>query len=116
MANMSDEVSSEEGPEAGYHLRRIERASSDCAFRNRKSHHYKKHYPVEVSSCTGSKPSFMEALMYIVLPLSLYDYLLIEVVHGGKADSYHEQDLLTVVVNIASLGMFVWQILLFHSI
>ncbi|ETE57103.1 putative homeodomain transcription factor 2, partial [Ophiophagus hannah] len=48
MTNISDEVSSEEGPEAGYPLRRnAERPSSDSAFRNKKSHHYKKHYPVE---------------------------------------------------------------------
>lgn len=50
MTNLSDEVSSEEGPETGYSLRRnVERTSSDGALRNRKSHHYKKHYPLEVS-------------------------------------------------------------------
>ncbi|XP_077194165.1 protein PHTF2 [Paroedura picta] len=58
VATMSDEVSSEEGPEAGYHLRRnAERASNDCAFRNRKSHHYKKHYPVEDIPKSGTSCS-----------------------------------------------------------
>ncbi|KAM6320969.1 protein PHTF2 isoform 6-T6 [Aegotheles albertisi] len=48
VTNLSDEVSSEEGPEPGYSLRRnVERTSSDCTLRNRKSHHYKKHYPLE---------------------------------------------------------------------
>ncbi|KAM9245886.1 protein PHTF2 isoform 6-T6 [Leptosomus discolor] len=48
VTNLSDEVSSEEGPETGYSLRRnVERTSSDCTLRNRKSHHYKKHYPLE---------------------------------------------------------------------
>lgn len=61
MTNLSDEVSSEEGPETGYSLRRnVERTSSDCTLRNRKSHHYKKHYPLEVSSlllaCEFLKP------------------------------------------------------------
>lgn len=51
MTNLSDEVSSEEGPETGYSIRRnVERTSSDCTLRNRKSHHYKKHYPLEVCS------------------------------------------------------------------
>lgn len=48
----SDEASSEEDPEASYSaLRRgVERMNSDCALRNRKnSHHYKKHYAVEVN-------------------------------------------------------------------
>uniref|UniRef100_A0A669P1X0 Putative homeodomain transcription factor 2 n=1 Tax=Phasianus colchicus TaxID=9054 RepID=A0A669P1X0_PHACC len=50
VTNLSDEVSSEEGPETGYSLRRnVERTSSDGTLRNRKSHHYKKHYPLEVS-------------------------------------------------------------------
>ncbi|OXB61679.1 hypothetical protein ASZ78_016155 [Callipepla squamata] len=48
VTNVSDEVSSEEGPEPGYSLRRnVERTSSDGTLRNRKSHHYKKHYPLE---------------------------------------------------------------------
>ncbi|XP_060100668.1 protein PHTF2 isoform X1 [Heteronotia binoei] len=59
MANMSDEVSSEEGPDTGYHLRRsTERTFNDCAFRNRKSHHYKKHpvfqdIPKSGTSCSS---------------------------------------------------------------
>ncbi|KAH0616467.1 hypothetical protein JD844_027586 [Phrynosoma platyrhinos] len=58
VTNVSDEVSSEEGPETGYILRRnTERASSDCAFRNRKSHHYKKHYPVEDVPKSGTSCS-----------------------------------------------------------
>ncbi|XP_062990277.1 protein PHTF2 isoform X2 [Elgaria multicarinata webbii] len=58
VANVSDEVSSEEGPETGYPLRRnAERASSDCTFRNRKSHHYKKHYPVEDVPKSGTSCS-----------------------------------------------------------
>jgi len=50
----SDEASSEEDPEASYSaLRRgVERMNSDCTLRNRKNtHHYKKHYAVEVN-CT----------------------------------------------------------------
>ncbi|KAL7976252.1 hypothetical protein Chor_002471, partial [Crotalus horridus] len=58
MANISDEVSSEEGPETGYPLRRnAERASSDCAFRNKKTHHYKKHYPIEDVPKSGTSCS-----------------------------------------------------------
>uniref|UniRef100_A0A8C5S1N4 Putative homeodomain transcription factor 2 n=1 Tax=Laticauda laticaudata TaxID=8630 RepID=A0A8C5S1N4_LATLA len=58
MTNISDEVSSEEGPEASYPLRRnAERPSSDCAFRNKKSHHYKKHYPVEDVPKSGTSCS-----------------------------------------------------------
>lgn len=62
MTNISDEVSSEEGPETGYPLRRnAERASSDCAFRSKKSHHYKKHYPVEVTTlCTAAEQAFKD--------------------------------------------------------
>ncbi|KAM5236612.1 protein PHTF2 isoform 6-T6 [Ctenodactylus gundi] len=44
MTNISDEVSSEEGPEAGYSLRRHVDRTSESLLRNRKSHHYKKHY------------------------------------------------------------------------
>ncbi|XP_045144717.1 protein PHTF2 isoform X3 [Echinops telfairi] len=42
--NVSDEFSSEEGPETGYPLRRrhVDR-TSESILRNRKSHHYKKH-------------------------------------------------------------------------
>nr|XP_060634294.1 protein PHTF2 isoform X2 [Anolis sagrei ordinatus] len=58
VTNVSDEVSSEEVPETGYTLRRnAERASSDCAFRNRKPHHYKKHYPVEDVPKSGTSCS-----------------------------------------------------------
>ncbi|XP_053109251.1 protein PHTF2 isoform X2 [Hemicordylus capensis] len=58
VTNVSDEVSSEEGPDTGYHLRRnAERVSSDCVFRNRKSHHYKKHYPVEDVPKSGTSCS-----------------------------------------------------------
>ncbi|XP_072509281.1 protein PHTF2 isoform X2 [Notamacropus eugenii] len=47
ITNVSDEVSSEEGLETGYPLRRhVERASENI-LRNRKSHHYKKHYSTE---------------------------------------------------------------------
>ncbi|XP_032132315.1 putative homeodomain transcription factor 2 isoform X5 [Sapajus apella] len=45
--NVSDEVSSEEGPETGYPLRRHIDRTSESVLRNRKSHHYKKHYPNE---------------------------------------------------------------------
>ncbi|XP_029603099.1 putative homeodomain transcription factor 2 isoform X11 [Salmo trutta] len=46
--NMSDEASSEEDPEASYTAirRGVERISSDCTLRNRKPHHYKKHYTI----------------------------------------------------------------------
>ncbi|MGH0125682.1 UNVERIFIED_CONTAM: hypothetical protein FKN15_023961 [Acipenser sinensis] len=52
----SDEVSSEEDPETGYSLGRhnVERTSSDYALRNRKPHHYKKHYPAEEASKSGT--------------------------------------------------------------
>ncbi|XP_025923500.1 putative homeodomain transcription factor 2 isoform X3 [Apteryx rowi] len=58
ITNVSDEVSSEEGPETGYSLRRhVERTSSDCTIRNRKSHHYKKHYPLEDTPKSGTSCS-----------------------------------------------------------
>ncbi|XP_055139418.1 protein PHTF2 isoform X8 [Symphalangus syndactylus] len=47
ITNVSDEVSSEEGPETGYSLRRHVDRTSESVLRNRKSHHYKKHYPNE---------------------------------------------------------------------
>ncbi|XP_035109885.1 protein PHTF2 isoform X3 [Callithrix jacchus] len=47
ITNVSDEVSSEEGPETGYPLRRHMDRTSESVLRNRKSHHYKKHYPNE---------------------------------------------------------------------
>ncbi|XP_052645566.1 protein PHTF2 isoform X2 [Harpia harpyja] len=58
VTNLSDEVSSEEGPETGYSIRRnVERTSSDCTLRNRKSHHYKKHYPLEDTPKSGTSCS-----------------------------------------------------------
>ncbi|KAK1167067.1 putative homeodomain transcription factor 2 isoform X4 [Acipenser oxyrinchus oxyrinchus] len=52
----SDEVSSEEDPETGYNLgrRNVERTSSDYVLRNRKPHHYKKHYPAEEALKSGT--------------------------------------------------------------
>ncbi|XP_057588946.1 protein PHTF2 isoform X4 [Hippopotamus amphibius kiboko] len=47
ITNVSDEVSSEEGPETGYPLHRHADRTSESILRNRKSHHYKKHYPNE---------------------------------------------------------------------
>ncbi|XP_075862607.1 protein PHTF2 isoform X5 [Microcebus murinus] len=47
ITNISDEVSSEEGPEPGYPLRRHVDRTNESVLRNRKSHHYKKHYPNE---------------------------------------------------------------------
>ncbi|XP_070120336.1 protein PHTF2 isoform X4 [Equus przewalskii] len=47
IANVSDEVSSEEGPDTGYPLRRHVDRPSESVFRNRKSHHYKKQHPNE---------------------------------------------------------------------
>ncbi|XP_039704946.1 protein PHTF2 isoform X3 [Pteropus medius] len=47
ITNVSDEVSSEEGPETGYPLRHHVDRTSESILRNRKSHHYKKHYPNE---------------------------------------------------------------------
>ncbi|XP_026799261.1 protein PHTF2 isoform X1 [Pangasianodon hypophthalmus] len=58
--NVSDEASSEEDPENYSTLRRgVERMNSDCTLRNRKSHHYKKHYtaaeemPKSGTSCSS---------------------------------------------------------------
>lgn len=43
--NMSDEVSSEEDHKNYSKIRRgVERLNSNCTLRNRRSHHYKKHY------------------------------------------------------------------------
>ncbi|XP_037099761.1 putative homeodomain transcription factor 2 isoform X5 [Syngnathus acus] len=55
----SDEASSEEDPEASYiALRRgVERLSVDCALRNRKSTHHKKHYTVEDVPKSGTSCS-----------------------------------------------------------
>lgn len=47
--NVSDEVSSEDDPSTGYTARRsLDRPHGDSMLRNRKSHHYKKHYTTEV--------------------------------------------------------------------
>ncbi|KAM6986550.1 protein PHTF2 isoform 2-T2 [Aplochiton taeniatus] len=57
--NLSDEASSEEDPEASYSaLRRgVERINSDCTLRNRKAHHYKKHYTAEEVPKSGTSCS-----------------------------------------------------------
>ncbi|XP_066579692.1 protein PHTF2 isoform X2 [Amia ocellicauda] len=57
--NLSDEVSSEEDPEAGYSVSRrgVERMSSDCTVRNRKAQHYKKHFPAEEVPKSGTSCS-----------------------------------------------------------
>ncbi|XP_029418226.1 putative homeodomain transcription factor 2 isoform X2 [Nannospalax galili] len=47
IANISDEVSSEEGPETGYSLRGHVDRTSESSLRNRKPHHYRKHYANE---------------------------------------------------------------------
>lgn len=74
MTNLSDEVSSEEGPETGYSIRRnVERTSSDCTLRNRKSHHYKKHYPLEV--CSFPLLLFCKLLKLLGFLLNRYIFL-----------------------------------------
>ncbi|KAM5204537.1 protein PHTF2 isoform 3-T4 [Hipposideros larvatus] len=57
ITNVSDEVSSEEGPETGYPLRRHMDRTSESVLRNRKSHHYKKHYPNEDVPKSGTSCS-----------------------------------------------------------
>ncbi|KAG8508456.1 putative homeodomain transcription factor 2, partial [Galemys pyrenaicus] len=57
VTNVSDEVSSEEGPETGYPLRRHVDRTSESILRNRKSHHYKKHYPSEDAPKSGTSCS-----------------------------------------------------------
>ncbi|XP_055139414.1 protein PHTF2 isoform X4 [Symphalangus syndactylus] len=57
ITNVSDEVSSEEGPETGYSLRRHVDRTSESVLRNRKSHHYKKHYPNEDAPKSGTSCS-----------------------------------------------------------
>ncbi|XP_032762957.1 putative homeodomain transcription factor 2 isoform X3 [Rattus rattus] len=47
ITNVSDEVSSEEGPETGYPSRCHGDRTSESGLRNRKPHHYKKHYANE---------------------------------------------------------------------
>ncbi|XP_076862572.1 protein PHTF2 isoform X3 [Brachyhypopomus gauderio] len=56
--NMSDEASSEEDPENYSALRRgVERMSSEGVLRNRKAHHYKKHYIAEETAKSGTSCS-----------------------------------------------------------
>uniref|UniRef100_A0A3B4BWW3 PHTF1/2 N-terminal domain-containing protein n=1 Tax=Pygocentrus nattereri TaxID=42514 RepID=A0A3B4BWW3_PYGNA len=56
--NMSDEASSEEDPENYSTLRRgVERMNSDSTLRNRKTHHYKKHYTAEETPKSGTSCS-----------------------------------------------------------
>uniref|UniRef100_A0A8C5V231 Putative homeodomain transcription factor 2 n=1 Tax=Microcebus murinus TaxID=30608 RepID=A0A8C5V231_MICMU len=57
ITNISDEVSSEEGPEPGYPLRRHVDRTNESVLRNRKSHHYKKHYPNEDAPKSGTSCS-----------------------------------------------------------
>ncbi|XP_023375133.1 putative homeodomain transcription factor 2 isoform X2 [Otolemur garnettii] len=57
ITNVSDEVSSEEGPETGYSLRRRVDRASESILRSRKSHHYKKHYPNEDAPKSGTSCS-----------------------------------------------------------
>ncbi|XP_028933513.1 protein PHTF2 isoform X2 [Ornithorhynchus anatinus] len=57
VTNVSDEVSSEEGPETGYPLRCHLDRTSDSLLRNRKPHHYKKHYPNEDAPKSGTSCS-----------------------------------------------------------
>ncbi|XP_030071612.1 protein PHTF2 isoform X2 [Microcaecilia unicolor] len=58
VTNISDEVSSEEDPETEYILRcNVDRASSDSLLRNRKAHHYRKHYSTEDAPKSGTSCS-----------------------------------------------------------
>ncbi|XP_004839799.1 putative homeodomain transcription factor 2 isoform X2 [Heterocephalus glaber] len=57
VTNVSDEVSSEEGPEAGYSPRRHMDRTSESTLRNRKSPHYKKQYPNEDAPKSGTSCS-----------------------------------------------------------
>ncbi|XP_069834244.1 protein PHTF2 isoform X1 [Dendropsophus ebraccatus] len=57
-ANISDEVSSEDDPSTGYTARRsMERPHGDSMLRNRKPHHYKKHYTTEDIQKSGTSCS-----------------------------------------------------------
>lgn len=58
ITNVSDEVSSEEGPETGYPSRCHGDRTSESGLRNRKPHHYKKHYANEVYSLTLLKCTY----------------------------------------------------------
>lgn len=56
--NVSDEVSSEDDPSTGYTARRsLDRPHGDSMLRNRKSHHYKKHYTTEDIQKSGTSCS-----------------------------------------------------------
>ncbi|KAM8974601.1 protein PHTF2 isoform 3-T3 [Pelodytes ibericus] len=58
VANVSDEVSSEDDPSAGYTARRsIDRPTGESNIRNRKTHHYKKHYTAEDVQKSGTSCS-----------------------------------------------------------
>lgn len=64
----SDEASSEEDPEASYSaLRRgVERMNSDCTLRNRKNtHHYKKHYAVEVTHTLKATCQLFKVIYFV---------------------------------------------------
>ncbi|XP_073407508.1 protein PHTF2 isoform X2 [Dendrobates tinctorius] len=57
-ANISDEVSSEDDPSTGYSARRsMDHPHGDSMLRNRKSHHYKKHYTTEDIQKSGTSCS-----------------------------------------------------------
>ncbi|XP_053321450.1 protein PHTF2 isoform X2 [Spea bombifrons] len=57
-ANISDEVSSEDDPSTGYIARRnTDRVADDSTVRNRKAHHYKKHYAAEDVQKSGTSCS-----------------------------------------------------------
>ncbi|XP_077120822.1 protein PHTF2 isoform X2 [Ranitomeya variabilis] len=57
-ANISDEVSSEDDPSTGYSTRRsMDHPHGDSMLRNRKSHHYKKHYTTEDIQKSGTSCS-----------------------------------------------------------
>ncbi|XP_075455724.1 protein PHTF2 isoform X2 [Ascaphus truei] len=58
VVNVSDEVSSEDDPSTGYTAQRyVERPSGENVIRNRKSHHYKKHYTAEDVPKSGTSCS-----------------------------------------------------------
>ncbi|GAB1289424.1 Protein PHTF2 [Apodemus speciosus] len=57
ITNVSDEVSSEEGPETGYPVRCHVDRTSESGLRNRKPHHYKKHYANEDAPKSGTSCS-----------------------------------------------------------
>ncbi|CAH2275709.1 homeodomain transcription factor 2 isoform X3 [Pelobates cultripes] len=59
-ANVSDEVSSEDDPSTGYTAtarRNMDRPSGESGIRNRKVHHYKKHYTAEDVQKSGTSCS-----------------------------------------------------------